>query len=142
MNKFRFTLAGLALMTGVWGQPHSWAATSNANVGVMIISPADVSTTVATQVFFNSSTGTFIIRIPGLAKTAMAPDEPVCIATAFGSRDIRLLNGTDGDSLSNAQDAALGVSDGMLCGGQGVSLSLDRMGEDGEGMVVAVLAYN
>lgn len=141
MNKYRTTLAGLTLLSGVWGHPFVWADTANANVGVTIISPANVSTAVATQVLFNRSTGVFTLRIPGSSSGVVAMQGSMCIAAELGHDALRILSGAHGHSLTPSPLLALAESNGMLCGDQGVSLSLTPVSE-GDGLVIATLSFN
>lgn len=128
-------------------------ASAIALVDATVISPAQVSFDIATELLFSASTGVLTVSIPGGTGAVSSSGGTVDGASLAGGSNSPTR--TSGSISSITESSSEGVKDvvaavtelktasasGTLATGQGISVSLTPSGQ-GDGNVYAIVAYN
>lgn len=125
------------------------AATTTAAVSATIISPTEVSIVTAAELLKSASTGVLTLSIPGGGATGTGDGAGMTLSSTGVVGNTIAFSTTDSDSLTSliqalaASGGSIGMN-GMLSTGQVVSLFVTHaeQGDNGKGIVYAVVAYN
>lgn len=147
-----FALLAFLLAGALMAPEPVHAATANASAGVTIISPAEVTTTAATELLQNASTGVLTLSIPGAGGVSgsgsEAAVEMTLTSTGVPGSSV-VFSTTDSSGLTSliqglAESGGSFGSNGVMSAGQGVSLSVTStvQNANGRGTVYVVVSYN